>query len=56
VASDTKVAEPARYIPAMAIITVRPDTRTARPEVAAAASIAASLERPAARSSRTRFR
>ena len=37
-------------------MTVMPETSTARPEVAAAASMAASLLRPAARSSRTRRR
>jgi hypothetical protein len=41
-------------MPAIAIITVTPDTRTERPDVAAAAAIAASLLRPAARYSRTR--
>ena len=46
-----KVALPARNMPAMAIITVTPETSTARPEVAAANSSAASLERPASRSS-----
>jgi len=56
VAQAVKVAAPARYIPAIDVITVRPDTSTARPEVAAAASIAGCLARPAARSSRTRRR
>lgn len=54
VANDVNVAAPARYIPAIEIITVTPETSTARPEVAAAASIAAFPARPAARSSRTR--
>ena len=56
VANEVNVAAPAKYMPAMAIMTVMPETSTARPEVAAAASIAASLLRPAARSSRTRRR
>ena len=56
VANDVNVAAPARYMPAIAAITVTPETSTARPEVAAAASIAASLDFPAARSSRTRRR
>src|SRR5262249_62426475 len=37
VAKDSKVGAPAGYIPAIAIITVKPDTSTARPDVAAAA-------------------
>ena len=56
VANEVNVAAPAKYMPAMAIMTVMPETSTARPEVAAAASIAASLLRPAERSSRTRRR
>ncbi len=56
VANEVNVGAPAKYIPAMAIMTVMPETSTARPEVAAAASMAASLLRPAARSSRTRRR
>ena len=56
VAKDVNVAAPAKYIPAIAIMTVTPETSTARPDVAAAASMAASLLRPAARSSRTRRR
>ena len=56
VANDVNVAAPAKYIPAIAIMTVTPETSTARPDVAAAASMAASLLRPAARSSRTRRR
>ena len=47
---------PEKSIPAMAIITVKPEIRTERPEVAAAASRAASAERPAFRSSRSRLR
>ena len=56
VANEMNVAAPPRYMPAMAIMTVMPEISTARPEVAAAASIAASLLRPAARSSRARRR
>ena len=56
VANEVNVGAPARYMPAIAIITVKPETRTARPDVAAAASMAASLSLPAARSSRTRRR
>ncbi len=56
VANEVNVAAPPKYIPAMAIITVTPEISTARPEVAAAASMAALLLRPAARSSRTRRR
>ena len=56
VANETKVAAPPRYMPAIAAITVTPDTSTARPEVAAAASSAAPSERPRARSSRSRRR
>ena len=51
VANEVKTEESARYMPAMAVMTVRPDTSTACPEVAAAASSAASLSRPAASSS-----
>ena len=54
--NDTKTALPARNMPAMADITVRPETSTARPEVAAAASSAASAPRPASRSSISRRR
>ena len=56
VANDMKVAAPPKYMPAIAAITVIPDTSTARPEVAEAASRAASSERPRARSSRSRRR
>ena len=55
-ANDWNVGVPARYIPAMAIITVKPETITARPEVAAAAASAASSLRPSSRSSRSRRR
>ena len=54
VANEMNVAAPPRYMPAIAAMTVMPDTSTARPEVAAAASSAASSLRPAARSSRSR--
>ena len=40
----------------MAMITVSPEISTERPDVAAAASSAASSLRPAARSSRSRFK
>ena len=56
VANEMNVAAPPKYMPAIAAITVIPETSTARPEVAAAASSAASSERPAARSSRSRRR
>ena len=52
--NEANVASPVRNMPAIAAITVRPEISTERPEVAAAASIAALLLRPAARSSRTR--
>ena len=54
VASPANSASPAKYRPAMAAITVRPETSTVRPDVAAAAFSAASLLRPALRSSRSR--
>ena len=54
--NDANVPSPVRNIPAMAAMTVKPEMSTERPEVAAAASIAALLLRPAARSSRTRRR
>ena len=47
---------PVRNIAAIATMTVSPDTSTERPDVAAAASIASRVERPAARSSRVRRR
>ena len=53
---EAKVASPVSSIPAMATMTVTPDTRTEWPEVAAAASSEASSLRPAARSSRSRLR
>ncbi len=47
---------PARNIPDMAMMTVSPEISTERPEVSAAAWSAASSLRPAARSSRSRFK
>ena len=55
-ANDSKVDAPARYIPAIAIITVKPEIITARPEVAAAAASEADSLRPNSRSSRSRRR
>jgi hypothetical protein len=46
VANDWNVDAPARYIPAIAIITVKPEIITARPEVAAAAASEADSLRP----------
>ena len=54
--NEAKVASRVRKRPAIATITVRPETSTECPEVAAAASIAARSLRPAARSSRSRFK
>ncbi len=45
---------PARNMPLMAAMTVRPETSTARPEVAAAISIASTLSAPRASSCRSR--
>ena len=53
-AKDMNVLSPEKNIPAMAIMTVTPESRTARPEVAAAASREARALRPARRSSRSR--
>ena len=53
---DMNVFSPLKNIPAIAIITVKPETRTERPDVAAAASSAARCPLPAARSSRSRLR
>ena len=53
-ANDMNVLSPEKNIPAIAIITVTPEMRTARPDVAAAASSAAVSLRPARRSSRSR--
>jgi hypothetical protein len=55
-ANELNTTLPAKNMPAMAIITVTPETSTARPEVAAANSSAAALERPASRSSILRRR
>ena len=49
-----KIELPVSSMPAIAAMTVRPESRTARPEVAAAMSIASSLQWPFARSSRSR--
>ena len=54
--SDAKIWSPVRNMPAIATITVRPEISTERPEVAAAASSAASGLFPAARSCRSRFK
>jgi hypothetical protein len=54
VPNDMNSALPVMYMPAIAMITVQPDTSTARPEVAAAAISESCSERPAARSSRSR--
>lgn len=51
-----KVGSPPRNIPAIAIITVAPETSTARPEVAAAVARAWASEAPRRRSSRSRRR
>ena len=51
-----KTALPARNMPDIAISTVRPETSTARPDVAAANSSAASDDLPASRSSILRRR
>ena len=53
---EAKVASPVRNMPAIATITVSPETSTDRPEVAAAMASASRSLRPAARSSRSRFR
>ena len=54
--NETNTALPARNMPAIAAMTVKPEIRTARPEVAAAAFNAASQPRPASRSSISRRR
>ena len=54
--NERYVLSPENSIPAIATITVRPEMSTERPEVAAAASIAARVLLPAARSSRSRLR
>ena len=54
--SDVKMRPPAKNMPAMATMTVKPETSTARPEVAAAVSTAVLWSAPLARSSRSRRR
>ena len=56
IANDMNVLSPESSMPAIAMITVMPEISTARPDVAAAASIEALSLRPARRSSRTRRR
>ncbi len=55
IAKPPKVLSPVKNMPAIAVITVRPEMSTERPDVAAAASRAASGDLPARRSSRSRF-
>jgi hypothetical protein len=43
VANDSNMARPAKYMPAIDTITVRPETSTARPEVDAAIATASSF-------------
>ncbi len=54
--SEMNTALPVRSIPAMAVITVSPEIRTARPDVAAARARAVAPSRPACRSSSFRRR
>lgn len=54
VANDEKVGSPVKYMPAIATITVRPETSTERPEVSAAISSASRASCPRSRSSRSR--
>ena len=54
--NDEKIALPEKNMPAIAAITVKPEISTARPEVAAATSSAASGERPLSCSSIMRRR
>ena len=56
IANDMNVLSPESNMPAIAMITVKPEISTARPDVAAAASSAARSLRPARRSSRSRRR
>ena len=56
IANELNVLSPVRNMPAIAVMTVRPEISTERPEVAAAASRAALSDLPAARSSRSRFK
>ena len=54
--NEEKIGLPDRNMPAMAAMTVKPEIRTARPEVAAATSSAAAEERPLSFSSIIRRR
>ena len=54
--NEANVESPVRNKPAIATITVRPEMSTERPAVAAATSSASRSLRPAARSSRSRFK
>jgi hypothetical protein len=56
IAIPMNVLSPVKNMPAMAMITVTPEISTDRPDVAAAASSDACSLRPAARSSRSRFK
>ena len=56
VARELKVAEPTTYRPASEATTAPPETRMAWPDVAAAISTASRVDRPRARSSRSRLR
>ena len=56
IAKPSKICMPARNMPAIATITVSPETTTERPEVAAAVRSAACVPAPLARSSRSRRR
>ena len=55
-AKDVEALSPVRNWPAMATMTVKPEMRIARPDVAEAMPTAVSSSWPAARSSRWRFR
>ena len=55
-ANEVEPLSPVRNWPAMATITVKPDTRMARPEVADAIASAVCWSCPLARSSRSRLR
>ena len=52
--NETKIGLPEKNMPAIAAITVRPEIRTARPEVAAATSSASAGVRPLSFSSSIR--
>ncbi len=56
IAAPLKTVYPVRNNPAMALITVRPETTIARPDVPAAIRSACACEAPFARSSRSRRR